>query len=133
MKMNKRKLRRVLRESIRSVLSESVSHPEKGECPDVYDWDKLVGIAQSMFMGRYGRGGEPSSGWMRAWNRYATGKMNIPPMLYDEVPECARVVKEIGSRQYRIQPGDYERICEAWLEDANHLSDFDWNYDPDGY
>ena len=75
--MNKRKLRRVLRESIRSVLSENASHPEKGECPDIYSWDKLIGIAQSMMMGRYRGGGEPPTGFLKAWNRYKSKGMNL--------------------------------------------------------
>ena len=127
--MNKRKLRRVLRESIRSVLSENASHPEKGECPDIYSWDKLVGIAQSMMMGRYRGGGEPPTGFLKAWNRYKSKGMNIPGILYDDTPECARLVMQIGSRQYRLQDGDYEKICAAWLEDAERMSQFDWEYE----
>ena len=127
--MNKRKLRRVLRESIRTVLSESASHPEKGECPGVYEWEKLVGIAQSMLMGRYSGRGEPPTGFLKAWNRYKSKGMNIPGILYDDTPECARLVMQIGSRQGRLYDGDHEKICAAWLEDAERLDQFDWEYE----
>ena len=56
--MNKRKLRRALRESIRSVLSESASHPEKGECPSIYEWEKIYNLTKSM---RVSGRGEPTT------------------------------------------------------------------------
>jgi len=127
--MNKRKLRRVLRESIRNVLSESASHPEKGECPDIYEWQKLVSIAQSMLMGRYRGGGEPPSGFMRAWNRYKSQGMNIPGILYDDTPECARLIMQIGSRTYDLSEEDFQKVCETWLEDAERMDQFDWEYE----
>ena len=122
-------LSRTLGESTQRVIQESASHPEKGECPDIYDWDKLVGIAQSMLMGRYSGRGEPPTGFMKAWNRYKSKGMNIPGILYDDTPECARLVMQIGSQQYRIQDGDYENICAAWLEDAERMEQFDWDYE----
>jgi len=131
--MNKRKLRRVLRESIRSVLLESVTHPDKGECPDIYEWENLVSIAQSMLMGRYRGYGEPPTGFVKAWNRYRKKGMNIPPILYDAVPNCATAIMQIGSQQYRLQPGDYKVVCDNWMTDAEELDDFSWNYDPDEY
>ena len=141
--MNKRKLRRILRESIRDVLSESSfddierqmqpgpSHATKGECPSHYDWQRLVSIAQSMLMGRYRGYGEPPTGFMKAWNRYRKKGMNIPPILYDEVPNCATAIMQIGSRQYELTDSDYKIVCDNWMEDADTYSEFDWNYDPD--
>ena len=143
--MNKRKLRRILRESIRSVLSESSfdriermsqpgpSHPTKGACPSHLEWEDLVSIAQSMLMGRYRGYGEPPTGFMRAWNRYKKKGMNIPPILYDEVPSCATAIMQIGSQQYELHDSDYKIVCDNWMTDAEELDDFSWNYDPDGY
>ena len=143
--MNKRKLRRILQESIRSVLSESSfddierkmqpgpSHATKGECPSHFEWEDLVSIAQSMLMGRYRGYGEPPTGFMKAWNRYKKKGMNIPPILYDEVPNCATAIMQIGSRQYELTDSDYKLVCENWMEDADTLNDFSWNYDPDDY
>ena len=143
--MNKRKLRRILRESIRDVLSEGLlddvkrerqpgpSHPTKGNCPSRYDWQRLVSVAQSMLMGRYRGYGEPPTGFVRAWNRYRNKGMNIPPILYDEVPNCATAIMQIGSRQYELTESDYKIVCENWMEDADTLDDFSWDYDPDGY
>ena len=137
-KMNKRKLRRILRESIRSVLSENVSHPEKGQCPSIDEWQKLVSIAQSMLMGRYSGYGEPPRGFMKAWNRYSKlppekGGMNIPPILFDEVPNCATAIMQIGSQQSELLDSDYKIVCDNWMTDAEEMDDFSWNYDPDGY
>jgi len=132
MKISKQKLKRVLRESIRSVLSESVSHPDKGECPSIYEWQNLVSVAQSMLMGRYRGYGEPPTGFVRAWNRYRKKGMNIPPILYDEVPNCATAIMQIGSQQYELHESDYKIVCENWMTDADELDDFSWNYDPDG-
>jgi len=127
--MNKRKLRQVLRESIRSVLSESVSHPEKGECPDIYEWQKLVSIAQSMLMGRYRGYGEPPTGFVRAWNRYKSKGMNIPGILYDSVPNCATAIMQIGSQQYELTQSDYKIVCDNWMTDADEMDQFDWDYE----
>ena len=131
--MNRRKLRRILRESIRSVLSEGASHPEKGECPSIYEWQNLVSVAQSMLMGRYRGYGEPPTGFMRAWNRYQKKGMNIPPILYDDVPECATKIMQIGSRTYDLSEAQYEEVCAVWMEDADNYDDHSWNYDPDSW
>lgn len=143
--MNKRKLRRILRESIRDVLSESSfddierkmqpgpSHATKGECPSHLEWEDLVSIAQSMLMGRYRGYGEPPTRFMKAWNRYKKKGMNIPPILYDEVPNCATAIMQIGSRQYELTDSDYKLVCENWMEDADALDDHSWNYDPDSW
>ena len=143
--MNKRKLRRILQESIRSVLSESSfddierkmqpgpSHATKGECPSHFEWEDLVSIAQSMLMGRYRGYGEPPTGFMKAWNRYKKKGMNIPPILYDEVPNCATAIMQIGSQQYELSESDYKIVCDNWMTDAEEMEDFSWNYDPDGY
>ena len=129
--MNKRKLRRALRESIRSVLSESTSHPEKGECPSIYEWEKIYSLTKSM---RVSGRGEPTTAYLKAWNRYKKKGMNIPGMLYDETPECAyAVIAAARNGGYEMPESAYQEICDAWLEDATNSSDFDWNYDPDDY
>ena len=141
--MNKRKLRRILRESIRKVVSESSfediermmepgpSHATKGECPSHYDWDKLYSVAKSM---RVRGGGEPPTGFLKAWNRYKKKGYNIPGMLYDDVPECAYAVIQAAARGgYEMSGEAYESVCAAWMDDADNKSDFDWNYDPDDY
>ena len=129
--MNKRKLRRVLRESIRGVLSESTSHPEKGECPDKYDWGKLYSLTKSM---RVSGRGEPTTAYLKAWNRYKRKGMNIPGMLYDETPECAYAIIDASRRGgYEMSEEAYQSVCEAWMQDADQYSEFSWNYDPDEY
>ena len=142
--MNKRKLRRVLRESIRSVLSEGSfddierkmqpgpSHASKGECPSHIQWEDLYRIAKSMRMRSYG---EPPTRFLKAWNRYKFKKgYNIPPMLYDEVPSCAHtLILAAQSGGYEMSDEAYQNVCETWMEDADGYSDFSWNYDPDTY
>ena len=142
--MNKRKLRRALRESIRSMLSEGSfddierkmqpgpSHATKGNCPSFYDWEKIYSIAKSMRIRSYG---EPPTRFLKAWNRYKFKKgMNIPPMLYDEVPECAYAIIEAAARGgYDMPEEAYQAACDAWMQDADGYSDFSWNYDPDEY
>lgn len=131
MKILRRKLKRTLRESIRSVLSENASHPDKGECPDQYDWEKLYSLTKSMRIRGYG---EPTTPFLKAWNRYKKKGMNIPGMLYDDTPECAYAVIEAAARGgYDMSDEAYQAICDAWMEDANNKSNFDWNYDPDDY
>jgi len=140
--MNKRKLRRILRESIRGVLFEGSfddlerkmqpgpSHPTRGECPSHYDWDTLYSIVKSMRLRSYG---EPPTRFLKAWNRYKFKKgFNIPPMLYDEVPECAyALIQAAGQGGYELSEEAYQAVCDAWMQDADQYSDFSWNYDPD--
>ena len=143
--MNKRKLRRILRESIQDVLSEGAfdriermsqpgpSHSTKGECPDWYTWQKLYDITKSM---RVRGSGEPTTAFLTAWNRYATNKgqnkINIPAMLYDEIPECAYALIDAARRGgYDMSEEAYHAVTDAWMRDADSYSDFSWNYDPD--
>lgn len=116
-------------ESVRNVLAENASHPEKGECPDIYEWQKLVSIAQSMLMGRYSGRGEPPTGFVRAWNRYKSQGMNIPGILYDSVPNCATAIMQIGSQQYELGKSDYKIVCDNWMTDAEEMDQFDWDYE----
>lgn len=144
MKMRITKLRRVIRESIRDVLSEGPfdhierkmkpgpSHASKGECPLWIEWEDLYRIAKSMRMRSYG---EPPTSFLKAWNRYKFKKgYNLPPMLYDEVPSCAHSLILAAQRGgYDMSEEAYQKVCEAWMEDADGYSDFSWNYDPDTY
>lgn len=140
--MNKRKLRRILRESIRDVLSESSferiermsqpgpAHPKRGNCPSHYDWDSIYRIVKSMRLSSYG---EPPTRFLKAWNRNKFKKgLNIPPMLYDQVPECAyALIRAASQGGYDLTDEGYQAVCDAWMEDADQLDDFSWNYDPD--
>ena len=139
--MNKRKLKRILRESIRDVLSEGPfdriermsqpgpSHPAKGECPDWYTWQKIYDLTKSM---RVSGRGEPTTAYLKAWNRYKRKGMNIPGMLYDETPECAYAIIDAAKRGgYDMSEEAYQAVCDAWMQDADSYSDFSWNYDPD--
>ena len=141
--MNKRKLRRILRESIRDVLSEGSfddierkmqpgpSHATKGNCPSHYDWEKLYSLTKSM---RVTGRGEPTTAFLKAWNRYKKKGMNIPAMLYDETSECAYALINVArSGGYEMSDEAYQAVCDAWMEDADSYSDFSWNYDPDEY
>ena len=131
MKISKRQLKQFLRESFHNILLESTSHPEKGECPDQYDWGKLYSLTKSMRIRGYG---EPTTPFLKAWNRYKKKGMNIPGLLYDDVPECAYAVIEAASKGgYDMSDDAYQTICDAWIQDANNRSAFDWNYDPDDY
>ena len=147
MRLTKRKLRRILRESIRSVLSEGSfddierkmqpgpSHATKGNCPSFYDWEKLYSLTKSM---RVSGRGEPTTAFLKAWNRYATNKgrnkINVPAMLYDETPECAYALIDAARRGgYEMSEEAYQAVCDAWMQDADSYSDFSWNYDPDEY
>ena len=60
--------------------------------------------------------------------------MNIPGMLYDDTPECAYAIIEAAARGgYDMSDEAYQVVCDAWMQDADNKSDFDWNYDPDAY
>ena len=142
--MNKRKLRRILRESIRNILSEGSfddierkmqpgpSHASKGKCPLWIEWEDLYSIAKSMRLSSYG---EPPTKFLKAWNRYKFKKgYNIPPMLYDEVPACAHtLILAAQSGGYEMSEEAYQKVCETWMEDADGRTDFSWNYNPDEY
>ena len=136
MKLTKRQLKQIIREEYdalkrQGLLSESTSHPEKGECPSIYEWEKIYSLTKSM---RVSGRGEPTTAYLKAWNRYKKKGMNIPGMLYDETPECAyAVIAAARNGGYEMPESAYQEICDAWLEDATNLSDFDWNYDPDDY
>ena len=137
------KLRKVIRKSIRNFLIEGSfdriekmsqpgpSHPTKGECPSHYDWEKLYSLTKTMRIRGYG---EPTTAFLKAWNRYKKKGMNIPGMLYDETPECAYAIIEAAARGgYDMSDEAYQAVCDAWMQDADNKSDFDWNYDPDAY
>ena len=141
--MNRKNLRRILQESILDVLSEGSfdriermsqpgpSHATKGNCPSHYDWERVYSVAKSMRVRGYG---EPPTRFLIAWNRYKKKGMNIPGMLYDEVPECAYAIIEAAARGgYDMSDEAYQSVCDAWMQDADTKSDFDWNYDPDSY
>ena len=114
MKISRRKLRRTLRESIRSVLSESTSHPEKGECPSIYEWEKLYNLTKTM---RVSGRGEPTTAYLKAWNRYKKKGMNIPGMLYDETPECAYAVITAA----RTEAMMFAKVFPIKIVDSNRL------------
>lgn len=143
--MNKRKLRRILRESIRDVLSESSfdriermmqpgpSHSTKGECISHIEWEDLYAIVKSMSHSIRSYG-EPPTSFLKAWNRYKRKGYNIPPMLYDQTPQCAyALVSAARKGGYDMSEEAYQKVCDAWMEDADSYSDFSWNYDPDEY
>ena len=139
MKITKRQLKRIIREEYnilkqQGLLVEEVAEvtsPKMGKCPGFYDWEKLYNLTKTM---RISGRGEPTTAYLKAWNRYKKKGMNIPGMLYDEVPYCAYAVIDAARRGgYDMSEEAYEAICDAWLEDAEEKSEFDWNYDPDGY
>lgn len=144
MRITKRKLRQVIRESIRTFLSEGTyediermmqpgpPHPEKGNCPSHHDWQKIYSIAKSMRMRSYG---EPPTSFLKAWNRYKfKNGMNIPPMLYDEVPSCAHTLILAAQKGgYEMSEEAYQKCCDAWMEDAAGRTDSSWNYNPEEY